>query len=415
MNMGNNPHTGSQLGEYAFVGGLNSIASGNYSFAFGRESKATHMNAVAIGFKAEATSEMAVSIGYINKARAESTYLFGERLSAGSSGAFVIGRGASSENSLQNNVNSSLMIGFNSTVPTFFVSQSSGAGTTGNIGIGNMTDPQAKLHIYSDENKAATLKLEHRTTGTNRYAEISMGTHRIRAGNFENMVFSTPDANRDFVFENGNVGIGVASPSSALQIHRDEEPEFKLSNNQGNLIMAVVNTPWHYAPTSQAGDVVFKTHYNGNRHGMIFNMNDDFNDGNSYIKFNDNHNHHTLTIFNNGNIGIGTSAPQAKLDVHGITKIRGNLYAEEVIVEEAAYWPDYVFDAGYKLMDLNDLKTYITINKHLPDMPKADENGKLQQIKLAEMNALLLKKIEELTLYMLEQEERINELENSMK
>jgi hypothetical protein len=48
-------------------------------------------------------------------------------------------------------------------------------------------------------------------------------------------------------------------------------------------------------------------------------------------------------------------------------------------------------------------------------MPKADENGKLQQIKLAEMNALLLKKIEELTLYMLEQEERINELENSMK
>jgi hypothetical protein len=42
--MGNNPHTGSQLGEYAFVGGLNSIASGNYSFAFGRESKATHMN-----------------------------------------------------------------------------------------------------------------------------------------------------------------------------------------------------------------------------------------------------------------------------------------------------------------------------------------------------------------------------------
>jgi hypothetical protein len=66
-------------------------------------------------------------------------------------------------------------------------------------------------------------------------------------------------------------------------------------------------------------------------------------------------------------------------------------------------------------MDLNDLKTFITINKHLPDMPKADENGKLQQIKLAEMNALLLKKIEELTLYMLEQEERINELENSMK
>jgi hypothetical protein len=48
-------------------------------------------------------------------------------------------------------------------------------------------------------------------------------------------------------------------------------------------------------------------------------------------------------------------------------------------------------------------------------MPKADENGKLQQIKLAEMNALLLKKIEELTLYMLEQEERIKSLESQFE
>jgi hypothetical protein len=367
MNVGNNPHTGILIGENAFVGGQNSIASGNYSFAFGRESKATHMNAVAIGFKAEATSEMAVSIGYINKARAESTYLFGERLSAGSSGAFVIGRGASSENSLQNNVNSSLMIGFNSTVPTFFVGPSEGAGTTGNIGIGNLTDPQAKLHIYSDVDKAATLKLEHRTTGTKRYAEIGLGTHSIRAGNTENMVFSTPATNRHFVFENGNVGIGVANPSKKLVV---------------------------------AGDIDFSGNLYSN--GQLFTGSNWTVNGENIYR-------------STGNVGIGTNNPQAALDVQGNSKFRGNLYVEEVIVEEAANWPDYVFEANYQLMDLNELKSFITINKHLPDMPKADENGKLMQVKLAEMNALLLKKIEELTLYILEQEERIREIENALK
>ncbi|MDD4374532.1 MAG: T9SS type A sorting domain-containing protein [Bacteroidales bacterium] len=204
MNVGNNPHTGILIGENAFVGGQNSIASGNYSFAFGRESKATHMNAVAIGFKAEATSEMAVSIGYINKARAESTYLFGERLSAGSSGAFVIGRGVSSENSLQNNVNSSLMIGFNSTVPTFFVGPSDGIGTTGRIGIGNVTEPQAKLHIRADEEEDASLKLEASAGG--RSMVILSESHKMSYETDENLHFSTAQ-NKAFVFHQGDIFI----------------------------------------------------------------------------------------------------------------------------------------------------------------------------------------------------------------
>ncbi|MDA3943813.1 MAG: T9SS type A sorting domain-containing protein [Bacteroidetes bacterium] len=313
-----------EVGDNAFAGGEESVASGTNSFAFGRESKATHMNAVAIGFKAEATSEMAVAIGYINKARAESTYLFGERLSAGSSGAFVIGRGASSENSLQNNVNSSLMIGFNSTVPTFFVSQSSGAGTTGRIGIGNMTDPQAKLHILADEGEAASLRLEHQAAGENRYAELALGNHTIRAGNFDHMTFTTP-ANKHFVFENGNVGIGADNPVSSLHVHDEEEALITLSNNQGKLIMALATNPWLYAPTSQPGDAVFKTNHNDDHHGMIFNMNDDFNDGNSYIKFNDNYNHHTLTILNNGHIGFGTDKPKARIHLED-----GDIYLHDI-------------------------------------------------------------------------------------
>ncbi len=337
MKMGSNIGV---VGTNAFAGGDGSTASGTNAFAFGDEAKALNTGAFASGLRAEATGTNSIALGRASKAANENTIALGYVTEALTPNAVVIGKHARvvagnsyiigsglglGSDMLENNIGYSIMIGMKSNVPTFFVGPSDGAGTTGRIGIGNMTDPQAKLHMLSDEDEAATLMLEHRTTGTNRYAEIGLGTHSIRAGNTENMVFSTPEGNRHFVFENGDMGVGTASPTSALQIHRDEEPEFKLSNNQGDLIMAVVNTPWHYAPTSQEGDVVFKTHYNGNRHGMIFNLNDDLNDGNSYIKFNDNHNHHTLTILNNGNTGFGTDKPQTRIHLED-----GDIYLSDI-------------------------------------------------------------------------------------
>jgi len=336
--------------------------------SFGKLNNASGVFSVALGRENISLGHNAISLGYHAEARADNTIAIGKFIQANSSSAMVIGVGSGSgTNMLKNGIYYSLMIGFESNVPTFFVGPSDGAGTTGRIGIGNMTAPQAKLHMLSDEDEAATLKLEHRTTGTKRYAEIGLGTHRIRAGNTENMVFSTPDANKDFVFENGNVGIGVSNPSKKLVV---------------------------------AGDIDFSGNLYSN--GQLFTGSNWTVNGENIYR-------------STGNVGIGTSDPQAALDVQGNAKFRGNLYAEEVIVEEAAYWPDYVFEADYKLMSLSELKSFIAANKHLPEMPKAEENGKLQQIKLAEMNALLLKKIEELTLYMLEQEERINELENLME
>lgn len=76
-------------------------------------------------------------------------------------------------------------------------------------------------------------------------------------------------------------------------------------------------------------------------------------------------------------------------------------------------WADYVFDDDYNLPDLNKVSEYISINKHLPDVPPAKEvyaNG----IDVAEMNTLLLQKIEELTLYTIDQEKRIAELEKRL-
>jgi hypothetical protein len=74
--------------------------------------------------------------------------------------------------------------------------------------------------------------------------------------------------------------------------------------------------------------------------------------------------------------------------------------------------PDYVFKADYNLMPLNELRTYIKTNSHLPNIPSAKEM-EASEVDLGEMNRLLLEKTEELTLYILQLEERIKSLESS--
>jgi|GEM_PF-1590164 len=286
--------------------------------ALGEQAYANGNSAFAAGFQARAEQNGSIALGLYAKSTYSSAMAFGVNVTAANSNSMVIGNGFSQGTPLINNMPNSLMIGFGSTKPTFFVGISLNSSSTGRIGIGNVTAPQAKLHIRADAGEPATLRLEATgTSGDNVFSRMLFTpNHSIQAADNQNFTFST-QSTKHFVFQNGNVGIGTNDPSSVLHIHQSEEPVLKLSNDQGNLIMAVVNTPWDYAPTSQAGDVVFKTHYSGDRHGMILNMNDAFNDGNSYIKFNDNLNHNTLTILNNGRVGIGTADPQAELEVKG--------------------------------------------------------------------------------------------------
>ena len=72
--------------------------------------------------------------------------------------------------------------------------------------------------------------------------------------------------------------------------------------------------------------------------------------------------------------------------------------------------PDYVFNSDYNLMPLSDLRTYINTNKHLPNIPSATEYEETG-VDLGELNRLLLEKTEELTLYILQLEERLSKLE----
>jgi len=115
----------------------------------------------------------------------------------------------------------------------------------------------------------------------------------------------------------------------------------------------------------------------------------------------------------NGHVGIGT------LDATHRLNVKGTIRAEEIIVE--TFGADFVFESDYRLKPLSEVKVHIEENKHLPDIPSAaqmQENG----VGISELSTKLLQKVEELTLYAIQQNEmieklnkRIEELEESKR
>jgi len=105
-----------------------------------------------------------------------------------------------------------------------------------------------------------------------------------------------------------------------------------------------------------------------------------------------------------GNVAIGTAVnPAYRLAVGG------NVVAEEVRVALQANWPDYVFETDYELPSLATVERHIKAKKHLINIPSALEIEQ-QGIALGDMDARLLRKIEELTLYAIAQEKQIQRL-----
>jgi hypothetical protein len=146
--------------------------------------------------------------------------------------------------------------------------------------------------------------------------------------------------------------------------------------------------------------------------------------------------HHTpaIVVKWTGNIGIHTNSPQEKFHINSNTLIEGDLIIKgdntstvgnnEVKITSQGYIrardilvdfeeiPDYVFSNNYNLMPLSELKQFIEKNQHLPNIKSQTEFNNQGNLSVSEMNIKLLEKVEELTLYILQLDEQINNLKN---
>ena len=195
------------------------------------------------------------------------------------------------------------------------------------------------------------------------------------------------DSNQRMVLRgDGNLGIGTPIPSSRLHVVGSI-----FSNSTRT------NTVFSGSPLTDNANLIGSEGYWALRTAINNSYNlDVYNSGSVRV---------AMTILQDGNVGIGTTTPDHKLTVDGTVK------CEEVRVEVfTGTGPDYVFEKDYNLTPLSELEKYITQNKHLPEVPSAKEmeaNG----LNLKEMNLLLLKKVEELTLHLIEKDKEVQHLQ----
>jgi len=247
------------------------------------------------------------------------------------------------------------------------------------------------------------------------------------------------------IFNNpGNVGIGTTNPTSIFHIQGDGVPrptfetnssmsyihdrpilDFKKSNGTVNSKLAVgfndkLGTIYfqgwdgtRYLESSGFGAVVEAAVTPGVvKTGMYFSTNDGADQVYNYPKL-------KMYLTAEGNLLINPLVNvEGNLEPGSVTtgyklQVRGNIRAKEIKVE-TANWPDYVFAKDYKLSTLREIERHINEKGHLPGIPSAKEveaNG----VNLGEMNAKLLKKIEELTLYLIQQNAKIEEMEKEVE
>ena len=325
-----------------------------------------------------------------------------------------------------------MMAGSNSTYPSWIqTSYISSAGiynplllnpNGGNVGIGT-TNPEATLHVNGDIRAgqwSGLLKI-----GTD-YGSVRIGSMgnwiHFETTDNEKYYFNKPvaitgelGAMRDLrintgistngigtermtiLHSTGNVGIGTTSPKSKLEVFSTSTLGTYFSTDRASLRL----TNGSISMVADANELYTNDHF---YLGAGYDRNFYFRNvrESSYEEL--------MMISSSGNVGIGTTTPDYKLDVAGTVR------ACEVMVnvKSGDCPPDYVFADDYKLRPLAEVEKFVNENKHLPEIAPAAEmeaNG----MALKEMNMLMLKKIEELTLYMIDMQKQMDNKDAAIK
>ncbi len=128
-------------------------------------------------------------------------------------------------------------------------------------------------------------------------------------------------------------------------------------------------------------------------------------------------NKNTFVVYGDGRTQIGTGKPKVGgVAANAMLSVDGLILAKEirVAVSTTTHWADYVFDKDYKLKNLSEVEKFILTHNHLPDVPST-EDVKRNGVDILEISTILLKKIEELTLYTIELEKKLNLQQSEIK
>src|SRR5690554_680242 len=277
----------------------------------------------------------------------------------------------------------------------------------GNVGI-NTTTPTALLHTVGslrfqnliDASSPFRLLGVDSNGNVYRYSPSDFGGGSVSDFDWLKPDGTTPSSISDNIYTNGFVGINVSNPVANL--HTNGTLRFENIAENTN--------PFRVLGTDSLGNV-FK--YNPSE--FSGNSTSDFDwlkpDGTIPTSINDN-------IYTNGKVAINTNVFPSQVGNINVSSyslfVTGGILTEEVRVALVGDWADFVFEDGYPLESLEKVEEHIKEKKHLKGVP-SEKEVKEDGIELVEMNKILLMKVEELTLYVIELNKRLNAQQEEIK